>query len=149
MDNITWADFTVFIPVFIIALVLIVIKLPELDQLLSGEDVAITRGVNVKKTKILLIIASSLMTGIIVALCGPIGFIGIMGPHTCRMLFPLRHKITGLTSFITGSIILIICDTVARVAASPSDIPVGIITSLLGGPFFLWILFNRSQKAYC
>jgi iron complex transport system permease protein len=131
------------LPFMVIGMFIVLIKLPELDHLLAGEDLAKSRGVRVNLTKNLLLLAATLIVGSIVAICGPIGFVGLMIPHICKMLFKTRHAILGPASFLSGGIFLVLCDTLARVVIAPAEMPVGVITALLGGPFFLWLLFIR------
>ncbi len=121
-------------------------KLPELDHLLVGDDLAKSRGVRVNRTKNLLLLAATLMVGSIVAVCGPIGFVGLMTPHICKMVFKTKHTVLGPASFLSGGIFLVLCDTLARVVIAPAEMPVGVITALLGGPFFLWLLFARKAR---
>ncbi|MBD3344979.1 MAG: iron chelate uptake ABC transporter family permease subunit [Chitinivibrionales bacterium] len=121
-------------------------KLVELNHLLTGDDIARSRGVDVAKTKLLLFFGASLTVSLVVSICGPIGFVGIMAPHICRMLFGYDHRILGLASFIFGGTFLVVCDTFARTIAAPSEMPVGVVTALLGGPFFLWVLFRAMKK---
>jgi len=127
-------------------MVILAVKLPELDHLLVGDDLAQSRGVRVVRTKNLLLLAATLIVGSVVAVCGPIGFVGLIIPHICRMLFPARHAVLGPASFLAGGIFLVLCDTVARVVVAPAEMPVGVITALLGGPFFLWLLFVRNAR---
>jgi iron complex transport system permease protein len=117
----------------------------ELDMLLSGNDLAITRGVNLKRMVPVLYFSLSLLTGMTVAFCGPIGFVGIMVPHLCRRLFSSRHDRLLLPVIFCGGVLLVVCDTVARVMLAPAEVPVGIIMALLGGPFFLFVLLHRTQ----
>ncbi len=125
---------------------ILAVKLPELDHLLVGDDLAKTRGVRVNRTKNLLLFAATLMVGSIVAVCGPIGFVGLMTPHICKMVFKTGHTVLGPASFLFGGIFLVLCDTLARVVIAPAEMPVGVITALLGGPFFLWLLFVRKAR---
>lgn len=148
VDGVTAQSLFVFIPLYCIGLILAVLRIPELDQFIIGEDLALTRGVNVKRSRLQLVVGTSMIIGAIMALCGPIGFIGIMAPHLCRSLFIIRHRLLAVTSFLTGGIFLTLCDTVGRTAAAPAEIPVGIITALCGGPFFVWILFSQLKKEY-
>ncbi|HUI90604.1 MAG TPA: iron ABC transporter permease [Chitinivibrionales bacterium] len=122
---------------------ILIFKLPELDHLLVGEDLAKSRGVRVSRTKNLLLLAATLIVGSIVSVCGPIGFVGLMTPHICRMIFKTRHTILGPATFLSGGIFLVLCDAAARVVIAPAEMPVGVITALLGGPFFLWLLFIK------
>jgi iron complex transport system permease protein len=121
--------------------------MPQLDQFLAGDSIAHSRGVNVRKSRNVFIIMSALAVGAIVSVCGPIAFVGIMAPHACRMLAPgVRHRMLAVCSFLTGGMLLVISDTLARTIKPPAEIPVGIITALLGGPFFLFILFRRKGR---
>ena len=81
--------------------------------------------------------------GGVVAVCGPIGFVGMMAPHICRLLVGADHRWLAPASFLFGGLFLTVCDTLARSAPSGAEIPVGIITAMLGGPFFIWLLLNR------
>jgi iron complex transport system permease protein len=112
----------------------------ELNLLTTGEDFAFSRGVNVRQTKLLLFFAVSLMVGAVVAVCGPIGFVGLMGPHICRLLVGPDHRYLFPATWVFGGAFLVICDTASRTLMAPTELPVGIITALLGGPFFLWLL---------
>jgi iron complex transport system permease protein len=119
--------------------------LHELNLLATGEEFAFSRGVNVNQTKLLLFLSVSLMVGAVVALCGPIGFVGLMAPHICRMLVGPDHRRLYPAALLFGGAFLVICDTASRVIMAPTELPVGIITALLGGPFFLWLLLARRQ----
>jgi len=134
------------LPFVVTGMIIVLLKLPELDHLLTGDDLAKSRGVRVGLTKNLLLLAATLIVGSIVAVCGPIGFVGLMTPHICKMLFKTRHTVLGPASFLAGGIFLVLCDTAARVVIAPAEMPVGVITALFGGPFFLWLLFMRKAK---
>jgi iron complex transport system permease protein len=117
----------------------------DLNLLTTGEEFAFSRGVNVNRTKLLLFFAVSLMVGAVVAVCGPIGFVGLMAPHICRLLVGYDHRWLYPATWFFGGAFLVICDTAARMLMAPTELPVGIITALLGGPFFLWLLLARKQ----
>lgn len=118
----------------------------ELNLFLLGEDIALSRGVSVQKIKTLLFFATSLMVGGVVAICGPIGFVGMMAPHICRLLVGSDHRYLTPATFLFGGAFLVFCDTLARTLIAPAEIPVGVITALLGGPFFLWLLLSGSSE---
>lgn len=133
---------------FVVAGSLIVLYLThELNLLATGEELATARGVEVNRTKILLFFAASLMVGAVVAVCGPIGFVGLMVPHICRLLVGPDHRWLTLATWLLGGAFLTLCDTLARTVRFPTELPVGILTALLGGPFFLWLLLSRSSRA--
>lgn len=117
----------------------------DLNLLMTGEEFAFSRGVHVGRVKLLLFVAVSLMVGAVVAVCGPIGFVGLMAPHICRLLIGYDHRWLFPATFFFGGAFLVICDTIARMLMAPMELPVGIITALLGGPFFLWLLLARKQ----
>ena len=114
----------------------------ELNLLMAGDDIALSRGVAVQRMRYLLFFVTSLCVGAIVALCGPIGFIGMMVPHICRLLIGSDHRWLIPATILFGGGFLILCDTIARLIIAPAEIPVGVITTLLGGPFFLWLLIK-------
>ncbi|MBD3421642.1 MAG: iron chelate uptake ABC transporter family permease subunit [Chitinivibrionales bacterium] len=121
--------------------------LPQLDLFLTGEELAHSRGVNTVAGRNLFIVITALAVGSIVAFCGPIGFVGIISPHICRLLMPgIRHRVLAACSLLVGGAFLTISDMLARSIAPPAEIPVGIITALCGGPFFLFILFKRKSR---
>lgn len=118
----------------------------ELNLLSAGEEFAFSRGVNVQQTKLLLLLVVSLMVGAVVAVCGPIGFVGLMVPHICRLLVGPDHRQLLPATWLFGGVFLVICDTASRCVMAPVELPVGIVTALLGGPFFLWLLLSRRQE---
>lgn len=118
----------------------------ELNLLTTGEELAASRGVEVVRTKVLLFFAVSLVVGAVVAVCGPIGFVGLMAPHIVRLLIGPDHRLLAPATLLFGGAFLIVCDTLARTMMAPMELPVGILTSLLGGPFFLWLLLGRSSR---
>jgi iron complex transport system permease protein len=115
----------------------------ELNLITTGDELAASRGVEVQRTKIVLFLVTSLMVGAVVSLCGPIGFVGLMVPHICRLLVGPDHRYLMPASLLFGGAFLIFCDTLARTIMAPTELPVGIITAMLGGPFFLWLLLRR------
>ena len=134
------------LPFVLVGGTVLLLLIHELDLLTTGEDLAQSRGVNVQRTRHLLFLVTSLIVGSIVAVCGPIGFVGLMVPHMCRLMVGSRHRYLMPASLIFGGAFLTLCDTVARIVAAPAEIPVGVITALLGGPFFLWLLLQTSSR---
>lgn len=116
----------------------------ELNLLATGEHLAASRGVEVDRTKKLIFLAASLMVGAVVSTCGPIGFVGLMVPHICRLLVGSDHRRLLPATWLFGGVFLTVCDAAARTAMPPAELPVGILTALLGGPFFLWLLLGGS-----
>lgn len=116
----------------------------ELNLLTTGEELAASRGVAVHRTKVTLFFAVSLMVGAIVAVTGPIGFIGLMAPHICRLAIGPDHRYLTPATMLFGAALLTACDALARTILPPHELPVGILTALMGGPFFVWLLLGRS-----
>jgi iron complex transport system permease protein len=118
--------------------------LPRALNLLSlGDEGAAARGVDVHRTQRLAFVSASLATGAAVSLGGPIGFIGIVIPHLVRLLVGADHRVVLPASVFAGAGFLVACDTVARTALTPLEVPVGVITAMIGGPFFLWLLMRH------
>jgi len=118
----------------------------ELNLLTTGDELAASRGVAVKTVKKMLFLATSLMVGGVVAVCGPIGFVGMVAPHICRLMVGHDHKYLATATLLFGGMFLTLCDTLARTLIAPAEIPVGVITALLGGPFFVWLLIRGSSE---
>lgn len=115
-----------------------------LNLLALGAEAAETRGVDVVRAQQMAFFSASLATGAAVSLGGPIGFIGIVVPHLVRLLVGADHRIVLPGSIFFGAAFLIGCDLVARTVIAPVELPVGVITALIGGPFFLWLLIRQS-----
>lgn len=115
-----------------------------LNLLTMGEDVAASRGVDVVRSQRWAFFSASLATGAAVSLGGPVGFIGIVVPHLVRLMVGADHRIVLPAATLFGAAFLVLCDLVARTAMAPVEIPVGVITALIGGPFFLWLLVRQS-----
>jgi iron complex transport system permease protein len=116
----------------------------SLNVLALGAEAAETRGVDVVHAQRMAFFSASLATGAAVSLGGPIGFIGIIVPHLVRLMVGADHRIVLPASILFGAAFLIGCDVVARTVMPPVELPVGVITALIGGPFFLWLLIRQS-----
>ncbi|MGE3958208.1 MAG: FecCD family ABC transporter permease [Vicinamibacterales bacterium] len=119
--------------------------LPRVLDLVSvGAESAAARGVDVARTERVALVSASLATGAAVSLAGPVAFVGIVVPHLVRLVVGADHRLVLPGSALFGATLLIACDFVARTAFSPLELPVGIVTALVGGPVFLWLLFRRA-----
>ncbi|HUF48710.1 MAG TPA: iron ABC transporter permease [Vicinamibacterales bacterium] len=137
------------LPFATVGLIVVTVLTREMDLLVVGEDLAATRGVSVEHVKRLLFFAVSLMVGGVTAVCGPIGFVGLIVPHIGRLLVGGHHRFLAPFSILGGATFLVTCDTVARVAIAPVEVPVGSITALVGGPFFLTLLlWGRANRGF-
>ena len=133
------------LPFVVSGCLLVAYLIHELNLMLMGEDFAISRGVALDSAKMLLYFAVSMMVGAVVAVCGPIGFVGLMAPHICRLMIGPDHRTLFPATMLLGGTFLVICDTLGRTILADAELPVGIITALLGGPFFLWLLFSKKS----
>lgn len=130
---------------FIVVAFVVFAALPRaLNLLTMGDDVAAARGVEVPQAQRWAFLSASLATGAAVSLGGPVGFIGIVVPHLVRLMVGSDHRVVLPASALFGAAFLVLCDLGARTLMAPIEIPVGIITALIGGPFFLWLLVTRS-----
>ncbi len=118
--------------------------LPRALNLMSlGTDAAATRGIDVVNTQRLAFFSASLATGAAVSLGGPIGFVGIIVPHLVRLLVGSDHRLVLPASLLFGATFLIGCDVLSRTLMPPLELPIGVLTALIGGPFFIWLLVRR------
>lgn len=116
---------------------------PTLNLLQLGEEDAHYLGVDVRRVQCILLLCSALLVAAAVAVCGVIGFIGLVIPHLMRMWLGSDHRAVIPGSVLAGACLLLIADTLARTAVSPAEIPVGLLTSILGAPWFLWLIFRQ------
>lgn len=130
-----------------VMLTMIVINLfaRDLNIMLTGDESAQSLGVDVEKVKILILVLGTFMVSMVVSISGIIGFVGLIIPHITRIIFGADNKILLPASALIGGIFMVLTDTIARTVISPTEIPVGIITALFGGPFFLYLL-RASRK---
>ncbi len=142
----TWEVLPLPFITLIITLILTISISKSLDLLLFGDENAIMLGMNINLTKSVIVVITSLLTSIMVSVTGAIGFVGLIVPHIGRLICGNNHRKLIIVSGIIGAILLLCCDLFAKNAFYPKDIPIGIITSLIGGPFFLWMLTNKNYS---
>ena len=144
--GVTWPLIMPAIVVILFSIVWIIGLSRKLDLIQLGDVEASRLGINIKKVRFGVIISSAVVVGISVALSGMIGFVGLVVPHLVRILGGVNHLYVLLGSAIFGSILMVISDIMCRVIISPAELPVGLITSGLGSPFFLWLIFKMRTK---
>ena len=143
-----WQEIKTMLPYFIIGLIPIIFYMKDLNIILLGEENAHYLGVDVEKVKKILIVSASLVTASVVSVSGSIGFIGLVIPHIARMLIgPDHRKLIPLAGFL-GGIFLLVSDDLARSLLPPLEIPVGIITALAGGPYFIYLLRKNKKEIW-
>ncbi len=136
----SWAKLASVLPFYIIVLVLLMLSARALNLLQLGEEQAMQLGLPVSSFKAVIIVLATLATAAAVSVSGIIGFVGLMVPHAARLAFGPDHRVLIPVSALLGAIFLVLADLLARTIISPEEIPIGIITALVGGPFFLYLL---------
>ena len=136
-----------FIPVVVLlagCLILFVYARP-LDALLTGDDTAVALGIDVQRLRITLVLVTSLLTGVMVAVSGAIAFVGLIVPHFVRLIVGSAHRRVLPLAFLVGALLMQVVDTVSRTVKAPLELPLSVVTAAIGVPFFLWLLRNRSN----
>lgn len=142
----TWSTIAIVLPIVIIGGLYLEKLSLDINMLASGDDVASNLGVDVKKLRNQGMIVSTLITTVCLAFTGTIGFVGLMAPHICRMLIGNDARFLLPASALFGSIILVLSDLFSRVILRPSELPVGIIMYVIGGAFFIWLVFGKKVE---
>lgn len=143
LDVVGFRDLAALWPLVLPGLGLLGLQVRTLNQLALGRELALGHGVDVERVQALCFLGGTLATAAVVSLAGPIGFVGLIIPHIVRRLSGYDHRRVLPASFLTGGVFLVICDTAARTVLAPTEIPVGVITALTGGPFFIYLLLSR------
>jgi iron complex transport system permease protein len=141
-----WREVGLVLPVVLLSLVAINIFARDLNILLTGDDSAQSLGIEVARLKRTLLIISTLLVATLVSVSGVIGFVGLIVPHMVRLLFGPDHRVVLPFAALGGAFLLIGCDTLARIAVQPSEIPLGVITAIFGVPFFLYLIVAAKRK---
>jgi len=123
-------------------------KSRDWNLLAVGEEWAAARGVSASRLMLVGYLAGSFVAGSVTALTGPIGFVGLIVPHALRLRLGADHRLLIPCAFFTGAAFLAVCDTLARTVLAPTEVPVGVITAMLGGPFFIWVLRSKRRSLW-
>lgn len=149
LGNLSWLELLTFFIIYSVGILLAVISIKGLNTLLLGENYAKSMGLNIKKSRLLIIIATSLLAGTITAFAGPIAFIGLAIPHMTRQIFHTsNHKTILAAVFLIGAIVMLICDCIAQLPASDYTLPINAITSLVGAPVVIWLLVRKRKMFF-
>lgn len=144
LSTVGWSEVWMVLPYVLVASAVLLAGAGRLDVLSVGDEEAITLGVDPARVRLVIVLAATLGTAAVVAVSGLIGFVGIIVPHTVRILFGVSYRIVLPLSIILGAAFLIVADLLARTIASPAEIPIGVITAFFGAPFFAIVL--RSSR---
>jgi iron complex transport system permease protein len=146
LGNLSWNEISVFLIIYIVGLMATLTIIKPLNSFLLGENYAKSLGINIKKSRIIILLITSILTGVITAFSGPIAFVGLAVPHIARMFFTTsNHKVLIPATAIIGAIILLICDAIAQLPTSEFTLPINAITSLFGAPVVIWLLVRKKK----
>ena len=145
LDVASYTPIVVALPMLVVAITAFLVLAPRLNLLSVSIDAAAMRGVDVVRTQRISCLSASLATGAAVSIGGPIGFVGIIVPHLVRLIVGPDHRLALPASLGFGAAFLVACDLVGRTVIAPLELPVGIVTAVIGGPFFLWLLVKHAQ----
>jgi len=146
LDTVGYDSFWGIAPALVIAAIVLFRYARAFNLMALGDEAAITSGVNVRRLELAGFVASGLLAGAAVSQVGPIGFVGLMIPHGVRMLAGPDYRLVLPGSMLAGAGFLVLCDLVSRIVLAPAELPPGIITAILGAPFFLWLLRARARE---
>ncbi|MGB5498580.1 MAG: iron ABC transporter permease [Maribacter sp.] len=149
VGNLSWHQLLLLLIIVVLGLLLSVISIKPLNSLLLGENYARSLGVNLKKSRYIIIIATGLLAGGITAFAGPIAFIGLAVPHLTRQIFnTTNHKVLVPAVLVYGAILMLICDTIAQLPTSANVLPINAITSIVGAPVVIWLLVRKKKMIF-
>jgi iron complex transport system permease protein len=149
MGTLDVVGFKTVVPIVAVSIALLLLSFNykrEIKLLLTSYDNAFLKGVEVKKTNTVLLIWVSIAIGVAVSVTGPIGFVGLIVPHILKSIYKKSADKLLLPTFFYGGIFLVLCDLISRNLGTASDIPIGVVTSFLGGPFFIYLLVGRRRS---
>jgi iron complex transport system permease protein len=149
LGNLTWNSIAILCFCVVLGLVLSVFSIKPLNALLLGENYARSLGINYKKTKYIILFATSILAGSITAFVGPIAFIGLAVPHIAKLVFQTsNHKILFWSTLLFGAIIMLICDSITQIPGTEIILPINAITSIFGAPIVIWLLVRKRKMMY-
>ncbi|MBI9018872.1 MAG: iron ABC transporter permease [Phycisphaerae bacterium] len=145
LDIVGYRELAILPPLLLPGLGILFMQTPSLNHMAMGRQLAIGQGVDVHSVQKWTFIGGSLCTAGAICLAGPIAFVGLLAPHAVRKLSGNDHRIILPAAFLAGGAFLVLCDTIARTILRPNEIPVGIITAIFGGTFFIWLLISKKN----
>ncbi len=149
LGNLSWNELFVFFGIYLLGMLLTIFSIKALNTFLLGENYAKSLGLNIKQSRLVIILATSLLAGTITAFAGPIAFIGLAIPHMTRQLFHTsNHKVLLPAVFLFGAIVMLICDSIAQLPTSDYTLPINAITSLIGAPVVVWLLVRKRKMIF-
>jgi iron complex transport system permease protein len=149
VGNLSWLQLLLLFGIILVGVLLSILSIKPLNSLLLGEDYARSLGVNLKRSRYIIITATGLLAGGITAFAGPIAFVGLAVPHLTRQIFNTTdHKVLVPAVLVYGAILMLICDTIAQLPASVNLLPINAITSIIGAPVVIWLLVRKKKMIF-
>lgn len=149
LSNLSWNELLIFFGIYAIGIILSIASIKGLNSLLLGDNYAKSLGVNLKQSRLIIILATSLIAGTVTAFAGPIAFIGLAIPHLTRQIFKTsNHKVLLPAVFLFGAIVMLICDSIAQIPGSDYVLPINAITALVGAPVVIWLLVRQRKMMF-
>lgn len=149
LGNLSWDDVIILLIIYSVGILMAITSIKSLNTLLLGENYAKSLGLNIKQSRFVIIIATSLLAGTITAFTGPIAFIGLAIPHITRQVFNTsNHKVLLPAVFLFGAIVMLICDSISQLPNSDFTLPINAITSLVGAPVVIWLLVRKRKMIF-
>jgi len=149
LGNLSWSQLGLLLGIVLLGIVLSILSIKSLNALLLGENYAQSLGVNMKKSRYLIIIATGILAGSITAFAGPIAFVGLAVPHLTRQIFDTTdHRILMPAVLVYGAILMLLCDTIAQLPSSANVLPINAITSIIGAPIVIWLLIRKRKMIF-
>ena len=146
VSDATWPQILILLMAAVLGLAVMTFYAWDLNVMATGEESAISLGVNYKRVRRIAFFFSTLMTGVAVAFAGTIGFVGMVAPHAARMLVGNDYRYTVPTASLCGALLLLIADSLSRMLVTAIALPIGVITSMIGVPFFIWLIIQKRQE---
>jgi iron complex transport system permease protein len=149
LGNLSWSSIIILCFCIFTGLILSYISIKPLNTLLLGENYARSLGMNYKSTRLIIILATSILAGSITAFTGPIAFIGLAVPHIAKLIFQTsNHRVLFWSTLLLGAIIMLICDCLSQVPGSDLTLPINAVTSIFGAPIVIWLLIRKRKMMY-
>jgi len=149
LSNLSWEELLIFFGIYSVGIILSIASIKGLNSLLLGDHYAKSLGLNLKQSRLIIILATSLIAGTATAFAGPIAFIGLAIPHLTRQIFKTsNHKVLLPAVFLFGAIVMLVCDSIAQIPGSDYMLPINAITALVGAPVVIWLLVRQRKMIF-
>jgi iron complex transport system permease protein len=146
IDVQAWSQLAIIAGLLAFGVIGALMAAPSLDAFALGEEMALHLGVRVERHKMGIVALAALLVAAAVSISGLIGFVGLVAPHLCRLTLGPRHRLLIPAALLAGAVFVVVADLLARILVAPAQLPLGAVTALVGGPFFLWLLRSAGRR---